>query len=80
MEGGTEKERERKRKEKDKGIFWIKRKIRGEREKTDRENFQITNRFSTLIPNIGGIEVGSNLWERDWSGPITGRTCHGRYK
>lgn len=33
MEGGTEKERERKRKEKDKGIFWIKRKIRGEREK-----------------------------------------------
>lgn len=48
--------------------------------KMDRESFQITNGFSTLIPNVRRITVGSNLWERDWSGPIAGRTCHGRYK
>lgn len=40
--------------------------------KMDRENFQITNRFSTLIPNIRWITVGSNLWERDWSGADNG--------
>lgn len=63
-------------------VFWMKRKIREKRKRERGKWIEIEFPDHEQILNLDPKHstVGRNLWERDWSGLITGRTCHGRYK